>query len=59
VDDLSAALPSWLPPEPSDPGYAAGAPQRPRLVLKRVVAAVGRLSICIAIRSPRLGFCGS
>jgi predicted secreted protein len=61
---LFAVLPLWITPaEPSDPGYAAGAPQRPQLVLKAVittaVAAVIWLAIYAVVRSPWLSFRGS
>jgi len=58
---LFAVLPLWVtPPEPEDPGYAAGAPQRPRLMLKvaitSAVAAVIWLAIYAVVRSPWLSF---
>jgi predicted secreted protein len=61
---LFAVLPLWVTPaEPDDSGYAAGAPQRPRLALKAVVtsvvAAVIWLAIYIVVRSPWLSFRGS
>jgi predicted secreted protein len=61
---LFAVLPLWVTPaEPDDLGYAAGAPQRPRLALKAlvtsVVAAVIWLAIYIVVRSPWLSFRGS
>ena len=61
---LFAVLPLWVAPaEPDDPGYASGAPQRPRLALKAVVtsvvAAVIWLAIYIVVRSPWLSFRGS
>jgi len=61
---LFAVLPLWVTPaEPGDPGYAAGAPQRPQLGLKAAittaVAAVVWLAIYIVIRSPWLSFRGS
>jgi predicted secreted protein len=51
----------WITPsEPGDPGHAAGAPQRPRLVLKMVittvVAALIWLVIYMLVRSPWLSF---
>jgi predicted secreted protein len=54
---LFAVLPLWVTPaEPDDPGYAAGAPQRPRLLLKvavtTAVSAVIWLAIFAVIRSP-------
>jgi predicted secreted protein len=52
---LFAVLPLWVTPaEPDDPGYAAGAPQRPRLVLTAVIW----LAIFLVIRSPWLSFRG-
>ncbi len=61
---LFAVLPLWVTPaEPDDRGYAAGAPQRPRLALKAVVtsvvAAVIWLAIYLVVRSPWLSFRGS
>src|SRR6202030_1988470 len=58
---LFAVLPLWVTPaEPGDPGHAAGAPQRPRLVLKMVittvVAALIWLVIYMLVRSPWLSF---
>jgi predicted secreted protein len=58
---LFAVLPLWVrPAEPDDPGYAAGAPQRPRLLLKiaitTVVAALIWFAIYLVIRSPWLSF---
>ena len=58
---LFAVLPLWVTPaEPDDPGHAAGAPQRPRLLLKMaittVVAALIWLAIYLVIRSPWLSF---
>ncbi|MGA8379855.1 MAG: DUF1467 family protein [Stellaceae bacterium] len=60
---LFAVLPLWVTPaEPGDPGHAAGAPQRPRLVLKAaittVVAAAIWLAIYFVLRSSWLGFGG-
>ena len=38
---LFAVLPLWVTPaEPDDPGHAAGAPQRPRLLLKMAITTV-------------------
>ena len=35
---LFAVLPLWVTPaEPGDPGHAAGAPQRPRLLRKAAI----------------------
>ena len=61
---LFAVLPLWVSPaEPDDPGYAAGAPQRPRLALKALIttliAAVVWLAIFFVLRSPWLGLGGS
>ena len=60
---LFAVLPLWVTPaEPGDPGHAAGAPRRPRLVLKAaittVVAAAIWLAIYFVLRSSWLGFGG-
>ena len=60
---LFAVLPLWVTPaEPDDPGYAAGAPQRPRLLLKVAVttgvAGVVWLVIYLVVRSPYLSFRG-
>jgi predicted secreted protein len=61
---LFAVLPLWVTSaEPDDLGYAAGAPQRPRLALKAVVTSVVAaaiwLAIHIVVRSPWLSFRGS
>ncbi|HEV2302989.1 MAG TPA: DUF1467 family protein [Stellaceae bacterium] len=58
---LFAILPLWVTPsEPGDPGHAAGAPQRPRLLLKAAittaVATVVWLGIWLLVRSPYLSF---
>ena len=58
---LFAVLPLWVTPaEPDDPGHAAGAPQRPRLLLKvaitSVVSAVIWLGIYVLVNSPWLSF---
>ena len=58
---LFAVLPLWVTPaEPDDPGHAAGAPQRPRLLLKMaittVVSALIWLAIYVLVRSPGLSF---
>jgi predicted secreted protein len=58
---LFAVLPLWVTPaEPGDPGYAAGAPQRPRLLLKiavtTVVSALIWLAIYALVSSPGLSF---
>jgi predicted secreted protein len=58
---LFAVLPLWVTPaEPDDPGHAAGAPQRPRLLLKAtittVVAAIIWLGIYLVVRSPWFSF---
>ena len=56
---LFAVLPLWVTPsEPEDPGHAAGAPQRPRMLLKvaitTVVSALIWLAIYLLVRSPWL-----
>ena len=58
---LFAVLPLWVTPaDPGDPGYAAGAPERPWLLLKvaitTVVSAVIWLAIFALVRSPWLSF---
>ena len=58
---LFAFLPLWVTPsQPGDPGHAAGAPQRPRLLLKAaittVVAPVIWFGIWLLVRSPYLSF---
>jgi len=58
---LFAVLPLWVTPaEPDDSGHAAGAPQRPRLLLKMaittVVSALIWLAIYVLVRSPWLSF---
>jgi predicted secreted protein len=58
---LFAVLPLWVTPtEPDDPGHAAGAPQRPRMLLKVVVttlvSALIWLGIFFLVRSPWLSF---
>jgi len=58
---LFAVLPLWVTPaDPDDPGHAAGAPPRPRLLLKVVVttavSAVIWLGIYAIVRSPWLSF---
>jgi predicted secreted protein len=58
---LFAVLPLWVTPADSDdPGYAAGAPARPRLLLKvaitTAVSAVIWLAIFALVRSPWLSF---
>jgi predicted secreted protein len=60
---LFAVLPLWVtPPDPDDPGYTAGAPARPRLLLKAaittVVSAVIWLVIFAVVKSPWLSFRG-
>jgi predicted secreted protein len=60
---LFAVLPLWVtPPDPDDPGYMAGAPARPRLLLKAaittVVSAVIWLVIFAVVKSPWLSFRG-
>ena len=61
---LFAILPLWVTPTDSgDPGYAAGAPQRPlllrKLLLTTAVAAVIWLGIYIVVSEPWLSFRGS
>jgi predicted secreted protein len=61
---LFAVLPLWVTPsDPDDPGYAAGAPKRPRLLLKAAVttavSAVIWLAIYLVVRSPWLSFRGA
>jgi predicted secreted protein len=58
---LFAVLPLWVTPaEPDDPGHAAGAPQRPRMLLKiaitTVVSALIWLAIYVLVKSPWLSF---
>ena len=58
---LFAVLPLWVTPAgPDDPGHAAGAPQRPRLLLKMaittVVSALIWLAIYLLVKSPWLSF---
>jgi predicted secreted protein len=58
---LFAVLPLWVtPPDRSDPGYAAGAPPRPRLLLKvavtTVVSAIIWTAIYAVVNSPWLSF---
>jgi len=58
---LFAVLPLWVTPaEQDDPGHAAGAPQRPRLLLKMaittVVSALIWLAIYLVVKSPWLSF---
>jgi predicted secreted protein len=60
---LFAVLPLWVtPPDPEDPGYAAGAPPRPRLLLKVAVTTAASAIIWLAVyglvRSPWLSFRG-
>ena len=61
---LFAVLPLWVTPaEPGDPGHAAGAPARPRLLLKAAittgVSAIIWLVIYAIVKSPWLSFRGS
>ena len=61
---LFAVLPLWVTPsDPGDPGHAAGAPQRPRMLLKigitSVVSALIWLAIYFVVKSPFLSFRGS
>ncbi len=58
---LFAVLPPWVTPaDPDDPGYAAGAPARPRLLLNAVITtavlAVIWLAIFALVRSPWFSF---
>jgi predicted secreted protein len=58
---LFAVLPLWVTPaDADDPGHAAGAPARPRLLLKAaittVVSAVIWLVIFALVKSPWLSF---
>jgi predicted secreted protein len=58
---LFAVLPLWVTPaEPDDPGYAAGAPQRPRPLLKMAITTVVSgliwLAIYLVVKSPWLSF---
>jgi predicted secreted protein len=58
---LFAVLPLWVtPPDRDDPGYATGAPPRPRLLLKVTITTAASAIIWIAIyalvRSPWLSF---
>jgi predicted secreted protein len=58
---LFAVLPLWVTPaEPDDPGHAAGAPQRPRLLMKAaittVVSAIIWLGIYLVVSSPWFSF---
>jgi predicted secreted protein len=58
---LFAVLPLWVTPaEPEDPGHAAGAPQRPRMLLKvaitTLVSAVIWLGIYVVVNSPWFSF---
>jgi predicted secreted protein len=58
---LFAVLPLWVTPaEPNDPGHAAGAPQRPRMLLKvaitTLVSAVIWLGIYVVVSSPWFSF---
>jgi len=58
---LFAVLPLWvIPAEGDDPGHAAGAPQRPRMLLKvavtTVVSALIWLGIYVLVSSPWFSF---
>lgn len=47
---LFAVLPLWVDPaEPGDPGHAAGAPAKPRMLLKVAVTTVVSAVIWVAI----------
>jgi predicted secreted protein len=61
---LFAVLPLWVTPSrPGDQGFEAGAPRRPRLLLKAgittAVAAVIWLAIYVLVREPWFSFRGS
>jgi len=61
---LFIVLPLWVTPsEPGDPGFAAGAPRRPRLVLKAAltsaIAAIIWLAIYVIASEPWFSFRGS
>jgi predicted secreted protein len=61
---LFAVLPLWIrPTEPGELGFEAGAPRRPRLLLKAAVtsavAAVIWLGIYVLVREPWFSFRGS
>jgi predicted secreted protein len=58
---LFAVLPLWVTPsQPDDPGHAAGAPEKPRMLLKvavtTVVAAMIWLAIELVVISPWFSF---
>jgi predicted secreted protein len=58
---LFAVLPLWVTPaEPDDPGHAAGAPQRPHMLLKvavtTLVSALIWVGIFFLVHSPWLSF---
>jgi predicted secreted protein len=58
---LFAVLPLWVTPaEPGDPGHPAGAPQRPRLLLKvavtTVVSTLIWVGIYVLVSSPGFSF---
>ena len=58
---LFAVLPLWVTPShPDDPGHAAGAPEKPRMLLKvavtPAVAAVIWLAIDFVVSSPWFSF---
>jgi len=58
---LFAVLPLWITPsQPGEPGHDAGAPQRPRLLLKAAittgVAAVIWLAIYVVVQEPWFSF---
>ena len=61
---LFAVLPFWVTPtEPGEIGHAAGAPRRPRLLLKAAVttgiAGVIWLGIYVLVKEPWISFRGS
>jgi predicted secreted protein len=58
---LFAVLPLWITPSrPGEPGHDAGAPQRPRLLLKAAlttaIAAVIWLAIFVLVKEPWFSF---
>jgi predicted secreted protein len=58
---LFAVLPLWVTPsQPDDPGHAAGAPEKPRMLLKVAVttalSAIIWLAIYFLVNSPWFSF---
>jgi predicted secreted protein len=58
---LFAVLPLWVTPaEPDDPGHAAGAPQRPRMLLKVAITTLASAAIWfgiyVVVNSPWFSF---